>query len=74
MTKEGNEIIFDLKEKYDELKAPMEVLFPIISQPHAYSLRHVNLGIKVDIIKQALFFNAKVRNKATYRMLPIDIC
>jgi len=52
--KEENEIILDLEEKKAKSKPTLEVVLSILSKTHLYAFHCLNLGIKVNITKQAL--------------------
>ena len=60
--------ILTLMEKDDKLKPNLEVMLPIVWQPHCYTFHWLDLGIKVNTTKQALlsFLMRKFRDEALY--------
>ena len=66
----------DLKEKEVESNPNLEVILPIFPQSHSYPLHCPNLGIEVNITKEALrlFSMSKLSNEAIYDVFPKDAC
>jgi len=63
-------------EKEVESKFTLEVVLPNVSQIYTRTLYCPNLGIKVKIIKEALFsFSmSKIRNEGLYGMFVLSAC
>ena len=56
------------------MKAKLEVVLPVVPQSHSYPLHYPNLGIEMNMTKDALlsFLVIKLRNEAIYDVFPMD--
>jgi len=66
----------EIKEKVVESKTTLEVMLPTDSQTHSCALHFPNLGVKVNIINQALFSlsMSNIRDEALYEMFSLSAC